>query len=365
MNNPSVISYKSTGSYEIYTENGFEALGELFAQRYDAAIRAFIITDSNVAKLYLDEINSICSDYFADIFSYTFEAGEASKNLCVAQNIYEEMIMHNLRRNDLVIALGGGVVGDITGFVSATYMRGLHFINIPTTLLSMADSSIGGKCGVDYMQYKNMVGAFHMPDLIYANIQCLRTLPGREFASGMGEILKAGLIKNGAFYEWLINHFNEILDLCDEQLLHMISEATAIKASVVEKDPYETGERALLNFGHTAGHALEKYFNFEYSHGECVALGCIVAGFISWKREMISMEDYYELRDMFVPFELGISLDSFDTEKVYELMKNDKKNNSDAIRMILLNKIGKAVIVDDIPKDEIINALNELIVEWD
>lgn len=352
--------------YNIFINDNFSDLKDKIDELFpDTKVKACIITDTNVSKLYLEEVKEVLKDSFIEIHEYVFEAGEESKNLDVVEGAYEGLTLNHFNRKDILIALGGGVVGDLTGFTAATYMRGISFIQIPTTLLSQVDSSIGGKTGVDFKQYKNMVGAFKMPELVYINTSVLNSLPDDQFASGMAEVLKAGLLKDGAFYEWTINNFLEINEKETEAISEMIERAVNIKRIVVEKDPYELGDRALLNLGHTAGHAIEKYMNFKMSHGECVALGTIVAAFISWKREMISMEDFYEIRDMFVPFNLPISLDEIDSDEIVKLTKSDKKAENGLIKFILLKKIGKAVIVKDVTDKEIKEAVDSLVVEWD
>lgn len=352
--------------YKIYIDDSYSCLKEKIDELYpENKVKACIVTDSNVSTLYLSTIKDILKDSFLEIHEYIFEAGEQSKNLDVVEGVYEGLVETKFNRKDVLIALGGGVVGDLTGFVAATYMRGIDFIQLPTTLLSQVDSSIGGKTGVDFKQYKNMVGAFKMPKLVFINTSVLDSLPGEQFASGMAEVLKAGLLKDGAFYSKTINNFLEINDKEPEALTEMIEGAVNIKRSVVEKDPYEQGDRALLNLGHTAGHAIEKYMNFKMSHGQCVALGTIVAAFISWKRDMISMEDFYEIRDMFVPFDLNIAVDALDFDEIIRLTKSDKKAENGLIKFILLKKIGKAVIATDVSDEELRAALETLVVEWD
>jgi len=351
--------------YSIFIDSTYENLSEKLLELFPNKSKACIITDSNVAPLYLNQVKDYIKDIFSEVHEYVFEAGEQSKNLETIFGAYEGLTESHFNRKDVLLALGGGVVGDMTGFIAATYMRGIDFVQLPTTLLSQVDSSIGGKTGVDFKQYKNMIGAFKMPRLVFINTSTLSTLPDIQFASGMAEVLKAGLLKDGHFYEWTINNFLEINDKNPEILTNMIRKSVEIKRFIVEKDPFELGDRALLNLGHTAGHAIEKYMDFKMSHGECVALGTIVAAYISYKREMITTEDFYEIRDMFVPFNLPISLDAIDADEIVRLTKSDKKAENGFIKFILLKKIGKAVIVKDVTDEEIKNAVNELVVEWD
>ena len=319
-----------------------------------------IVTDSNVDPLYAAEAEDIVRAISGECVRYVFPAGEESKTLDSVKEIYKFLIENHFNRKDLLIALGGGVVGDLTGYTAATYLRGIEFIQIPTTLLSQADSSIGGKTGVDFDGYKNMVGAFYMPKLVYMNIATLQSLSDRQFYSGFAEVMKSALIKDGHFYEWLIDQMYEICERDVETLAEMVERSCTIKKLVVEKDPLEKGDRALLNFGHTIGHAIEKYMNFTMTHGECVALGCVAAAFISWKKNWLSMEEYYEIRDMFVPFYLPISIDNLDIEEVLRLTKSDKKAENGYIKFILLKKVGKALIDKTVTDDEIREALQEL-----
>lgn len=362
-------------NYDIVIRSDFDALAKELEAFEIATKKLCIVTDSNVGALYGDSLKKTLTPFCREIHVFTFPAGEESKNLNTVQDAYRFLITHGFDRKDMLLALGGGVVGDLTGYTAATYLRGIDFIQIPTTLLSQVDSSIGGKTGVDFDQYKNMVGAFHMPRLVYMNLSVLRDLDARQYASGMAEILKHGLIKNVSYYEWLITNFVEIGARDMEAVEHMIYESCLIKKAVVEKDPTEKGDRALLNFGHTIGHAIEKYENFSMLHGECVALGCVAAAYISWKRELLSAEEYYEIRDMFVPFALPISLETPDAsygadsqkdamiEEVLRFTKSDKKMEHGKIKFILLKKIGKAFIDNTVTEEEMRAALAEIIYD--
>ena len=313
--------------------------------------------------MYAEHVRKSLSDAASECLIYSFPAGEKSKTLDTVHDLYRFLIENHFDRKSLLIALGGGVVGDLTGFTAATFLRGIPFVQIPTTLLSCTDSSIGGKTGVDFDEYKNMVGAFHMPSLVYINLSTLSSLSARQFAGGMGEVLKHGLIRDESYYEWLVNNFNEINDRDPEVLEKMIKRSLEIKKEIVEKDPFEQGDRALLNFGHTIGHAIEKYMDFKLMHGECVALGTIAACWISYKREQLSTEEFYEIRDMFLPFFLPISLpDDADAARILELTKSDKKMADGKIRFILLKKVGKAYIDTTVTDDEMLDAIKQLIL---
>ena len=230
----------------------------------------------------------------------------------------------------------------MTGFAAATYLRGISYVQVPTTLLAQVDSSIGGKTGVDFMGYKNMVGAFHMPEFVYTNPLTLKTLPEKEFVSGMGEVLKSALLSDSEFFEWILDNMDGI------------RRTASIKEKIVDRDPTEKGERALLNLGHTIGHAIEKYKDFTMPHGMCVGLGCISAAAISMKRGYLGPEELYEIRDVCVMFGLPMFADGIDDQEILRITKSDKKMIGGHIRFILLKEIGKAVIADDVTDEEIL-----------
>ena len=355
------INYEKKPCYDIVFAESFAELTEELSKLNISEKKVCVVTDSHVKGLYGDEVMSLLTGKCKKNVIYSFQAGEENKTLDTVREAYRFLIEEKFDRKDLLIALGGGVVGDVTGFIAATYLRGVDFVQIPTTLLAQADSSIGGKTGVDFDGFKNMVGAFYMPKLVYMNIATLKTLDDRQFYNGFAEVMKHGLIKDAAFYEWLLDKMYEICDRDTDTLLNMVQKSCMVKKLVVEKDPTEKGDRALLNFGHTIGHAIEKAKNFTLSHGECVALGSVAAAFISWKHEWLSMEEYYEIRDMFVPFNLPISVEEIDPEEILALTKSDKKVEGSKIKFILLKKVGKAVIDLNVTDDDILNAVKEIL----
>lgn len=354
------VSYQKKPCYDIVLNQSFEGLWEELQTLEAAGKRLCIVTDSAVDALYGDTLLQLLEGKCKKAVKYVFPAGESSKTLDTVKGVYTFLIEEGFDRKDLLIALGGGVVGDLTGYAAATYLRGIDFVQIPTTLLAQVDSSIGGKTGVDFDGYKNMVGAFKMPRLVYMNLSVLNSLEDRQFFSGFAEVMKSALIKDASFYEWLIENMYEICERQPDTLEEMVARCCGIKKLVVEKDPTEQGERALLNLGHTIGHAIEKAKNFELYHGECVALGIVAAAYISWKKELLSMDEYYEIRDMFVPFYLPITVDDIDPNEILKLTKSDKKMSAGTIRFILLKKIGKAVIDNTVTDEEILAAINEI-----
>ncbi len=354
------VRTEGNSSYDILLREDFSDLSEALRELGCPGHRICIVTDSNVAPLYLEEIQTLAEECCRQVEVFSFEAGEENKTFATVQDLYERLILAGFDRKDYLLALGGGVVGDLTGFAAATFLRGIPFIQIPTTLLSQIDSSIGGKTGVDFNRYKNMVGAFHQPALVYINVRVLLSLPGEQFASGIGELLKYGIGFDADFYEWTLDHMGEIEDREERVMGAMVTRCCQIKKYVVEKDPTEKGDRALLNLGHTVGHAIEKLKNFELLHGECVALGFVAAAYISWQRGRIDEEEFYEIRDMNVGFGLPISFDGLSSEEILDTTKKDKKMVAGQIRFVLLKKLGKAYIDTTVTDQEILEAVNFL-----
>lgn len=354
------VLYNKKPCYDIVFTQSFQELWEELAVLGCQEKRLCIVTDTKVDEIYGEELLRLLEGKCRKAVKYVFPQGEDSKTLDTVKEIYKFLIEEGFDRKDMLLALGGGVTGDITGYAAATFLRGIDYVQIPTTLLAQADSSIGGKTGVDFDGYKNMVGAFKMPRLVYMNLEVLRTLDDRQFFAGFAEVMKHGLIRDAVFYEWLIENMYEICERDMNVLQEMLMRSCTVKKLVVERDPTEQGERALLNFGHTIGHAIEKTKNFELYHGECVALGAVAAAFISWKRELLSMEEYYEIRDMFVPFYLPISVEGIDPQEILRLTKSDKKMESGKIKFVLLKKIGKAVLDNTVTDEEILAAINEI-----
>ncbi len=354
------VNFNKKPCYDIVFSQSFEELKDELTDLGVSGRKLCIVTDSNVGELYGDQVESLLQDSFSKVCTFRFPAGEENKTLDTVRGIYKYLIEEGFGRKDMLFALGGGVVGDVTGYAAATYMRGIDYIQLPTTLLSQCDSSIGGKTGVDFDGYKNMVGAFKMPRLVYINMEVLKSLDDRQYYAGFAEVMKHGLIKDCLFYEWLISNMYEICERDLDILEEMVMRSCSIKKYFVEKDPMEIGDRALLNFGHTIGHAIEKAKNFSLYHGECVALGVVAAAYISYQRQMLSMEEYYEIRDMFVPFYLPISVEDIDPAEIVKLTRSDKKAEDNKIKFILLKKIGKAVIDSSVTEDEILAAVNEI-----
>ena len=347
--------------YDITFNDSFDKLPDTIHRLGYEGIKLCIVSETNVASLYLDAILISLreSGYFSKVVSFVFPAGEESKNLDVVSELYERLIIEQFDRKDVLIALGGGVTGDLTGFAAATYLRGIDFIQVPTSLLSQVDSSVGGKTGVDFKAYKNMVGAFYMPKHVYMNLNTLKTLDRRQLVSGMGEVVKYGISLDRELYDWIkANH--EAVDAYDyEALSYMVYRSCDNKRLVVEEDPTEKGRRALLNFGHTLGHAIEKYMNFSLMHGECVFIGMMLAAIISRNKGNIDEDELADIIGVIKLYEIPKLPEDIDISTIIEYTKNDKKAVGPKIKFILLNKIGEAYIDMDVTKIDMTQAFEQ------
>lgn len=347
--------------YDIVIKNSFEDMKDEFLRLNLQGRKICIVSDSVVAPLYLDTVKNSLAEVSDCITEYVFEAGEKNKNLNIVKSLYEFLILNKFERRDILVALGGGVVGDLTGFTAATYLRGIDFIQVPTTLLAQVDSSIGGKTGVDFDSYKNMVGAFYMPRLVYINISTLNTLDERIFNSGFGEIIKHAYIKDSEYLDYIKNNTVNIMSRQPGCLEEIIYKSCVIKGNVVEKDPTEKGDRMLLNFGHTLGHAIEKLSGFALYHGECVVLGMICALYISKKRGSITDAEYESAIRLFKDFNYPMTVSGIKVNEVVDVSKNDKKMSAGKIRFVLLNAVGDAYIDYDVSEGEMLESLQEVI----
>jgi 3-dehydroquinate synthase len=356
------MRYNDVPIYDINIENNYNLLYKELNKLDTKNRKLCIVSDTNVSTFYLDGLATLLRASAQVVKTFTFPAGEVSKNLDTVYSLYEFLIEANFDRKDVLVALGGGVVGDLTGYVAATYLRGIQFIQLPTSLLAMVDSSIGGKTGVDFHAYKNMIGAFHQPKSVYMNLDTLSSLSNAQFLSGMGEIIKHGLIKDGTYYEWLKEHHAAIKTRDIETLREMIYRSCLIKREVVEKDPKELGERALLNFGHTIGHAVEKLMEFKLLHGECVAIGMVAASYISYKRNYITKEQLDDIITLFHSFELPVSISGISSDEIINVTSRDKKMDAGKLKFILLSGIGSAMIDTTVTKSEMLDSINYILV---
>ena len=304
--------------------------------------------------------------------------GEKYKSLSTAKYLYDELLKRKVDRTTTLIALGGGVIGDLTGFVAATYMRGLPLVHIPTTLLAQVDSSIGGKVAVDHPLAKNIIGSFYQPKAVYTDPEVLQTLSDKDIKNGIAEAIKIAVIKSPAFFKWLEKNINQLLKKHKDLLCELVKEAISLKVDIVLQDPWESGLRKVLNFGHSIGHALEVRAEYQdLSHGEAVALGMLIETKIAHNRGMCSEEFEEKIRKIlsFLPA-CAVHADRRKRESIFKYIKNidynqfwetltlDKKNYQGRITFILPEALGKVSLIDNITKEEVIKALEELKKEW-
>lgn len=343
--------------YNIMFEKDYGRLLEVFEEMETKNHRICVVSDSNISRCLLEEVVQVLKPSAKKVVSYVFSAGEESKNLETVQGLYEYLVLEKFDRNDILVALGGGVVGDLTGFAAATYLRGIRFVQMPTSLLAMVDSSVGGKTGVDFLKYKNMVGAFHQPKAVYINLSVLKSLSEEHYFNGFGEVIKYGMIQDAEFLQWIKEHVEEIRQHDLEALVHVVYKSCFYKREIVERDPKEKGERALLNFGHTLGHSIEKASSFGLLHGQCVCLGMVAAAYISMKRGYIKEEDLNSLEDLLKQLNLPVRISGYDADEIIAGTKNDKKMEAGKIKFILLKEIGKAYIDHTVSDEEMKESL--------
>jgi 3-dehydroquinate synthase len=307
-----------------------------------------IVTNTTVAPLYLKKVAQPLHDAGVDVVEIILPDGEKYKNYETLNLIYDALIENRCERGTTLIALGGGVIGDLTGYAAATYLRGVPFIQIPTTLLSQVDSSVGGKTGINHPQGKNMIGAFYQPKLVLADIDTLRTLPERELSAGLAEVIKYGLIRDVEFFDWLEINAKDILCLDKEKTAYAVYRSCQNKAEVVVADEREAGERALLNLGHTFGHAIENAMGYGvWLHGEAVAAGTMLAADLSKRLGWLEEKEVIRIRRLFKMVKLPVSPPALDVDKYMALMALDKKVKDGKIRLVLQQGIGKSLITSD------------------
>ena len=322
---------------------------------------ALIVSDSQVAPLYAQRVQAALAAARPDakLALHVFDAGEASKTLANFSGVIDALAALGATRDACVYALGGGVVGDLAGFAAACWMRGIDVVQLPTTLLAMVDSSVGGKTAVDIAQGKNLVGAFHPPRAVVADTAALRTLPPRELRAGFAEVIKYGAIVDAPFLDWLDANADGLLAGDDALLADAIARSCAHKAAIVERDPFERGERALLNFGHTFGHAIETEQGYGgLNHGEAVAVGMVLAARLSTLLGLADAADGERLRALLARFGLPTALPpDLDPAALVARMRLDKKAQGSGLRFVLWNGAGKARVVADVAEARVLDAL--------
>lgn len=347
--------------YPITLSRGFDGLKDIVKETGLFGRRLCLVTDTNVGKIFAEQIKEILKDCFTEIYIYAFQAGENSKRLETITNFYDFYLDNHFDRKTVVAGLGGGVAGDMAGFSAATYLRGLPFIQIPTSLLAQIDSSVGGKVGVDYRNSKNMIGAFYQPKFVYINTETLLTLPKREFAAGMAETIKYGLILSKEFYAYIEKNKEQIKGMDPSVLAEIIKQGCLFKAQVVSKDEKESGLREILNFGHTIGHSIESLKGFQLVHGECVGIGMVAAMAMSQKRGAVTTEELEAFKSLLAYFDIPIAVEGLTVDAVYEQLFHDKKVRDNKLSFVLLSEIGMCYRTFDLTKEEILHGISYVI----
>ena len=343
-------------SYSILIDHGIlGTFGNVYRQ-HDLGGKAVVITDRIVAQLYLPAMLESLTRAGVRAFSVVLPPGEKSKTLDTAGMIYGQLIEERLERTSTVVALGGGMVGDIAGFVAATFMRGIALVQVPTTILAQVDSSVGGKTAVDHRLGKNMIGAFHQPKFVFVDSDVLTMLPEREVRSGMGEVVKHAMIRSEELFEFVERHAENILRGRAERevMEELIGQNCRIKAEVVSEDPLERGVRAILNYGHTVGHAIEALTGYtKYRHGEAVMLGMVAAGEIAVRKGMLSRKELERQNSLVARVGVPEGIGDLSADAILEQIQLDKKVHEGKVRFVLPERIGSVVVRDDVAAEEI------------
>jgi 3-dehydroquinate synthase len=342
-------------SYDIVIGDGLLAHAGEFLRPLGFGKRGVIITDSNVRPLFGKSLRRALTRAGFETRFLTVPAGEESKSLRQANRLFSKLPALELDRQSFVVALGGGVVGDLAGFVAATYLRGLPLVHVPTSLLAQVDSSVGGKVGVNLPQGKNLVGAFHQPRLVLADTATLKTLPERELRAGFAEVIKHSAIRDAEFFVWLEREHKRVLSLEPDAVAHVVRRCCEIKAEVVSADERESGLRAILNFGHTIGHAMEVLADYVgLLHGEAIAMGMVCAAYLSVKRAGLTGAEAGRLRLLLESTGLPVRLgDSYELPELLEAMRLDKKALAGKLRFVLLKRLGEAVVSEAVTDDDV------------
>ncbi len=344
------ISVKVSTEYDVIIERGIiDNIGPLSKGLVKAG-KACVVSDTNVAPLYMERVKASLEKCGFSVFEYVFSAGEASKNMTTFAGILNFLAKNRFTRDDTLFALGGGVVGDITGFSASAYMRGINFIGIPTSLLSAVDSSVGGKTGIDLDCGKNLAGAFYQPKAVFFDIDTLKTLPSEYFSDGMAEVIKYAMIR-GFDIEKLI------LEDAQKNLEEIISRCIQIKTDVVTEDEFEGGIRRILNFGHTIGHAIETLSEYKISHGRAVAMGMYIITNAFEKRGLCKKGTLDSLKKMLDIFSLETEC-NFGAEKLLKIAKNDKKAQNDGINIVVPKAVGECDVIK-VSEEELFDIFKE------
>lgn len=351
-----------SASYTITIGPGMlSCLGDMVAK--SSTRKVLVITDNTVGQLYSKQVLASLKDSGITLHLATIEQGESSKSFAMAEQLITMAIESGLDRHSLIIALGGGVVGDLAGFVAATYLRGIPFIQVPTSLLAQVDSSVGGKVAINHRLGKNMVGAFYQPQAVLIDTDTLQTLPDRELSTGLAELIKHGLIADKNLFEGLQRNSKQVLARETVLLTSLISHSCRIKAAVVEQDEREAGLRMILNFGHTIGHAVEAASDFSYTHGEAVAIGIHGAALISQSLGLCGTDVVNSIRHILTTYRLPLTAPGLKVDELTSWLIRDKKSIGGHIHWVLLTDIGQSVVRNNVPDHVVKEALEQVTID--
>jgi 3-dehydroquinate synthase len=344
-------------SYPIYIGTNLLEQPALFEPHLKSSTTVFIVSNTTVAPLYAKTLTNTLSQLGKTVRLLELPDGESFKDWQHLQLIFDELLAHGADRQSMIVALGGGVVGDMAGFGAASFMRGIRFVQVPTTLLAQVDSSVGGKTGINHPLGKNMIGAFHQPVAVIADLNTLRTLPPRELSAGLAEVIKHGAIADADFLDWIEANTDALLACDTNAMAHAVLRSCEIKSAVVSADEREGGIRATLNFGHTFGHAIESGLGYgEWLHGEAVGCGMVMAADLSARLGQIGQADAQRLKRIIASMHLPIAPPKLGSQRFMELMQVDKKTEAGQIRYITLGSIGAARI-QQVPDATVIETL--------
>jgi 3-dehydroquinate synthase len=336
-------------SYPVYIAPGLLAQAGRYLKERGFADRLVVISDATVHKLYGSTLRKALEADGFQVSILEVPPGEEQKSLESAGRLYQGLTAVRAERATPILALGGGVIGDLAGFVAATYQRGVPLVQMPTTLLAQVDSSVGGKVAVDHGQLKNMVGAFYQPEMVIADTDTLQSLPGEELKNGLAEVIKSAAIRDGRFFSFLEESVGKLKSPDADMLEEIVFQSVSIKAAVVAEDELDLGLRQILNYGHTIGHAVESVSDFKIKHGNAVAIGMVAAARIANKLGMLDVAEVKRLRELITRAGLPAELPDLKAGRVIQAMEYDKKVRAGKVRFVLLKSIGNAVVIDDVP----------------
>lgn len=345
-------------TYPVYIgSNSFDQLSKLLSAK-TIYRNIFFVVDQKVRESHAEKIESLTQKDHAKTFTFLFDASEKNKSISSCQQVYSQLILNEFGRDTLIVAIGGGITGDIAGYVASTFARGVQLVQIPTTLLAMVDSSVGGKTGINFEETKNIVGTFYQPEFVLIDTDFLKTLPHEEMICGVGEILKYAFLADERFFRYVNENLDKLIKGDHLVTSKIIESCIRFKGDVVTSDEKESGLRKILNLGHTFAHAIEVEQNYSIKHGQAVAIGLVCALYLSKEMGILSEKNFRDYLRLSLKIKGKVNINSFDVNSIYQIMKRDKKGVSQKIKFVLLREIGKLVIDAEADEKKVVNAIN-------